>query len=183
MTLLARMKKVTPYVALLIGGFVLYGVAGRIDYTPIPDQIGPEVWPKIILILMIVVCLFCIVRHLVMPPPPVVADLSAQLVLPEDASPEHEEDHPALVLAVVAATCVYLLLLETAGFFLCTLVFTVCLMLCGGVRRPALIAGLALLITTFFTFTFMKIVYVALPIGVEPFSSVSLGVMKLLGIH
>ena len=182
MSMMARMKRVLPYVVVLVVAAVLYGVANRIAYTPIPDQIGPEVWPKIILGLLIAVCAVAILRSL-FASSQTPADMLTQLSLPDEPLLEAEEDHPRLVFAVVAATVVYLLLLETAGFFLCTLVFTVCLMLCGGVRRPLVIGGLALAITVFFTFTFMKVVYVALPIGVEPFSSVSLGVMKLLGIH
>jgi len=34
-----------------------------------------------------------------------------------------------------------------------------------------------------FMFTFMKIVYVSLPLGVEPFSRVSLALMGLMGIR
>ncbi len=34
-----------------------------------------------------------------------------------------------------------------------------------------------------FVFVFMKIVYVSLPLGVEPFSQVSLLLMRLMGIR
>ena len=32
-------------------------------------------------------------------------------------------------------------------------------------------------------FIFMKVVYVSLPLGVEPFSAVSLWLLKVMGVH
>ena len=186
MLLLRQMKRIGPYVVLMFGALGLYMVANRILYTPIPGQIGPDAWPKIILCLLIIVCVAGIVQKLIIDPG---AQFDAgQQSWIEAEQPDSEpvvesEDHPGIVMVVLAGTVAYLLLLETVGFFLCTLVYTAFVMWCGGLRRPLVIGGLALSIGVFFTFTFMKIVFVSLPIGSAPFSYVSLGVMKLLGIH
>lgn len=183
MPLLRQMKRIGPYVVLMFVALGLYATADRITFMPIPGQIGPDVWPKIILCLWMIVCVAGIARKL-MTDPSSQSDQSWMEAEQPDAEPIAQgEDHPGIVMIVLAGTIAYLLLLKIGGFFLCTLVFTAFVMWCGGVRRPLLIGGLALSISVFFTFTFMKIVFVALPIGREPFSYVSLGVMKLLGIH
>jgi putative tricarboxylic transport membrane protein len=189
MPLLRRMKRIAPYVVLLLGTAWLYTVASKIRFTPIPDQIGPDVWPKIVLVLLMASCVLAMIRRFFLKAEDAETDNHQKILLQgepangEDAPALHSEDHPGIVAAVLAATVVYLLLLEKGGFFFCTLLFTAVLMWCGGIRRLWLIACLSLGITLFFTYTFMKIVFVALPIGIEPFSHVSLGVMKLLGIH
>lgn len=188
MPLLRRMKRIAPYVVLLLGTAWLYTVANKIAFTPIPDQIGPDVWPKIVLSLLMVVCVLAMIRKFFLkeesePDGQQKILLQGEASDGEEAPVLHGEDHPRIVVAVLVATVVYLLLLEKGGFFLCTLFYTAVLMWCGSVRRLWLIACLSLGITLFFTYTFMKIVFVALPTGVEPFSHVSLGVMRLLGIH
>lgn len=178
-----RLKLTAPYAVILLGASALYAVANRIQYTPIPDQIGPEVWPKLILSLLIVVCVIEIARRLF---------LSAAAASPEPAAialdPELElvEDHvgdPRIVGCVILASVIYLLALEIGGFFLCTLVYTASLLALGGIRRLTLITAVSAAITVFFTFTFMKVIFVSLPIGIEPFAHVSIAVMRLLGIH
>lgn len=188
MPLLRQMKRIAPYVVLLLGTAWLYTVANKIRFIPIPDQIGPDVWPKIVLCLLMVACVFAMIRKLFLKEDGE-ADSTQQIlaqgeVSDGDAAPAlHGEDHPSIVVAVLVTTVVYLLVIEKGGFFLCTLFYTTILMWCGGLRRLWLIACLSLGITLFFTYTFMKIVFVALPTGIEPFSRVSLGVMRLLGIH
>ncbi|HTJ02337.1 MAG TPA: tripartite tricarboxylate transporter TctB family protein [Methylovirgula sp.] len=188
MPLLRRMKRIAPYVVLLLGTAWLYTVANNIRFISIPDQIGPDVWPKIVLTLLMVACVFAMIRKLFLKED-AGTDGHHQILAPgeavdgDDAPSLHGEDHPSIVLAVLVATVIYLLVLEKGGFFLCTLFYTSVLMWCGGVRRLWLIGCLSLGITLFFTYTFMKIVFVALPTGIEPFSQVSLGVMRLLGIH
>lgn len=183
MPLLRQMKRIGPYIVLMFIALGLYAVADRIIYTPIPGQIGPDVWPKIVLSLLMIVCVAGIARKLMTDPASQSGQSWMEAEQPDSEPVAQGEDHPGIVMIVLAGTVAYLLLLETGGFFLCTLVYTAFVMWCGGVRRPLVIGGLALSISVFFTFTFMKIVFVALPIGSEPFSYVSLGVMKLLGIH
>ena len=182
MPLSVRLKPIVPYLVVMLGAVGLYSVADQIVYMPIPGQIGPDAWPKIVLVLLIVVCAIEIARRVLMSSPEADAALPTAVEHADVPLPQ-EEDHPLLVLGVGAATVVYLLLLQTGGFFLCTLVYSACLMWIAGLRRPFPAAGLALAITTFFTFTFMKVVFVALPIGTPPFSVVSLSVMALIGIR
>jgi putative tricarboxylic transport membrane protein len=184
MMALARIKQVAPYIMLIFGGAVLYRTADQIYYTPMPGQIGPDLWPKILLVLMVLVCAVEIGRIWFLPGrakiPETNVDESHDA---EEAADEEQEDNPLRVMGVIAATIVYLLCLETGGFFLCTLVYTTCLMWLGGVRRAFPLILLPLVITFSFTFMFMKIIFVSLPIGAPPFSDVTGVVMTLLGIH
>ena len=53
----------------------------------------------------------------------------------------------------------------------------------GGTRRPGLVLAVSTAITLFFCFVFMKVIFVALPVGQEPFSKVSFCLMSMLGIR
>jgi putative tricarboxylic transport membrane protein len=53
----------------------------------------------------------------------------------------------------------------------------------GRYRRPGVILVTSLVGSLAFMFMFMKIVYVSLPLGVEPFSQVSFLLMRLMGIR
>ena len=55
-------RSILPYVVGLAVAVVLYILARQIEYTPRPDMLGPDFWPKVAIGLMAVVCLFEIVR-------------------------------------------------------------------------------------------------------------------------
>ena len=178
-----RLKQLAPYVVILVGAVGFYRVADHIAYTAIPDQIGPEVWPKMILILLMLVCVFEIARLTWRASETEPSEAPSSTSEQEFILPESPPDNPVRVAGVIVATVVYLLAIDSAGFFLCTLVYSGCLMWLGGVRRPSVIGALSIIMTVFFMFMFMKIIFVALPIGVGPFSRISLAVMTLIGIR
>ncbi|MFL1874774.1 tripartite tricarboxylate transporter TctB family protein [Hansschlegelia beijingensis] len=172
-----RLRQLAAYVIILIVGVSLYAVADRIAYTKFPGQIGPDQWPKLIIIVMISVCLFEIGRKLLASP---AVEQPASEV--EGWEEEDEAGPPRTVFAAIAITVVYLLTLGIVGFVIGTLFYVAGLMWLGGTRRPGTVAVLSLGITAFFAFFFMKLIYVALPTGISPFSWVSFAVMKLLGV-
>ena len=53
----------------------------------------------------------------------------------------------------------------------------------GGYRRTAVTLATSLLGSLVFMFMFMKVVYVSLPLGVEPFSQLTFLLMRLMGIR
>ena len=93
------------------------------------------------------------------------------------------EAHPLLVAAATAATVGYLLLFDLVGFFVATVLYVAAVMWIGGVRRPVFLGLLSLAISFGFSFFFMKLIYVALPLGEGPFAQISLIVMKLVGAN
>ena len=52
----------------------------------------------------------------------------------------------------------------------------------GNFRRPFIAACVGVAASTGFMFLFMRVVYVSLPIGIEPFASVSTTLMRLMGV-
>jgi len=93
------------------------------------------------------------------------------------------EIYPSLVWLAVAATVGYLAILPFAGFFLSTIVYSFALVYLGHYRRLPRVALLSVVIAFAFMFLFMRVVYVALPVGVAPFDSLSYALMAAMGVH
>ena len=85
--------------------------------------------------------------------------------------------------APLFASIIYLVALDYCGFAFSTAIYSGCLMWLGGFRRLGYVAILAVLLTFFFSFVFMKIIFVALPLGQGPFEKISLFVMSLVGVR
>lgn len=177
------LRDLGPYVLIIGAAIALYRVASEISYTEIPGQMGPERWPKIIIALLIGVCAFEIVRRIVVSirPPRPVANTADEIG--DEGFSQQMEAHPMLVAAATAATVGYLLLLGLLGFFIATILYLAAVMWIGGVRRPVFLGVLSLGISFAFSFFFMKLIYVALPLGEGPFKTISLIVMKLVGAN
>jgi putative tricarboxylic transport membrane protein len=181
-------RGIGPYViVLLIVSFLLWEVS-RLDFAAPGGRPGPDIWPRLVLLLAAVICVYEIVRRFVVPPGTEATE--APMDSP-DAAPGEQADleekplrkYPALVVAGLGMAVAYVALLGTLGFFLCTTLFLAGFMLLGGYRRLGTIALSSVLGAFAFMFTFMKVVYVSLPLGVEPFSQVSLALMRLMNIR
>lgn len=187
MSIRSKVFEILPYVVLLAFATFLYGVAQRFVYTPIPGQIGPDFWPRMIIVLLSVCCVFEIGRRLAFssaatPAPAAVPDEDYEAeVAPLDL--DHEQTHPWFVIAAIAASVLYLAALEWTGFFVATVVYVSVLIWLGGVRRLAVLVPSGFAITLFFLFVFSKVIYVSLPIGRGDFERISLTILKLLGVH
>lgn len=172
-----RVRAALPYVVVLAVGIFLYYEADRFDVEKVSGRIGPDAWPKMVIALMLITALWGIVAAL----------RGAKAVTEQDAGNDElvrpPEIHPFRVWIAVGATIVYLLLLPVLGFFLATIVYTCVLMFLGGFRRLLPITLLSLATGLFFMFMFMRVVYVALPLGIAPFKEVSYALMAVMGVH
>lgn len=176
---LRRIGAALPYVVVFAAGLFLLHVADNFEFEEVPGRIGPDAWPKLILLLMLATALWGIVASVIRagrPQPETEVEEAEDLVRPP-------EIYPHLVWFAVAAAIVYLLLLPIIGFFLATIGFSFVLMYLGHYRRLGRAAGLSLAIALVFLFLFMRVVYVALPVGVPPFSNVSYALMAAMGVH
>jgi putative tricarboxylic transport membrane protein len=186
----ANLKKVALYSIVLAAAAILYAVAGRFDFTPRPGRLGPAVWPRAILILTIIVCIYEIVRTILVRKEQekveglleIIQEQSAER-LPEDIHEEPQGAYRHLLAGGIGLTAGYVLLFNVLGFFLDTLLFMILFMLVGRYRKPGVVLVGALFGSLAFMYVFMKIVYVSLPIGHAPFSAVSLALMQLMGIR
>ena len=182
-----RGNKTLPYVIVLAIVSYLYFVATKIDFVAAGGRIGPDVWPKAILVLAMVACVYEIVKNLLFGK----ADRDLEGVLgsvlkevPMDAVPAEPEgaSYPHLLWTGIAMTILYVVLIEKLGFFLCTVIYLAAFMWVGRYRRLGVIVATSLIGSLAFMFMFMKIVYVSLPLGVEPFAQVSFLLMRAMGI-
>jgi putative tricarboxylic transport membrane protein len=188
-----RLNRIVPYVIVLAIVSGLFVMAGRIDFVAPGGRIGPNFWPRMILSLAMIACVYEIVKRLffardeqdlegvlgsVLKSAP--ADMRADA---DDLDAPAERQYPHLLWTGIAMTVAYAVLIDKLGFFLCTLVYMAAFMWVGRYRRIGIIVTVSLLGTLAFMFMFMKVVYVSLPLGVEPFSSVSFLLMRLMGIR
>lgn len=176
-----RLQSALPYVVVLAAAVFLYYSADRFEFEQAAGRIGPGAWPKLILVLMLAAALWGIVSSL-WGSKGAIDERGPDSVEDEDLI-QPPEIHPVRVWLAVAATLVYLLLLPLLGFFLATIAFCFVLMVLGEFRRLLSLALLSIGISAVFMFLFMRVVYVALPAGVAPFSHVSYALMAAMGVH
>jgi putative tricarboxylic transport membrane protein len=58
-----------------------------------------------------------------------------------------------------------------------------CLIRIGGFKRPAITLAIGFTGALLFMVLFMRLIFVALPIGTGPFATLSIAVMRILGVH
>lgn len=186
--------RAAPYAIVGIGAGALYAVAARIAYPAREGTLGPDFWPKLVLALIIIVCVYEIVRIVVLRRRAevegvlgsVLGDAAAAVVPPgEGGSPAtvSGERHPWLLLGGIAITVAYVALVQRLGFALATVVYLATFIAVGGYRRWGVIAAVSTIGTLAIMFFFMRVVYVSLPLGQGVFQQVSLALMQLLGVR
>lgn len=182
-----RIRRALPYALLLAGAGYFYYLASGIDFVAPGGRIGPDFWPKAVLGLLIASCAYELVKIAFFEKSP--GDLSGVLqdimqAAPADQPPPGEQTgpFPHLVAAGIVLTVAYVFLIDRLGFFICTFLYLGAFMYVGRYRRPGVIIATGFLGSLAFLFVFMKVVYVSLPLGEAPFASVSLLLMRLLGI-
>ena len=83
----------------------------------------------------------------------------------------------------MALTAGYVIFIQKLGFFIATALYLALFIVLGGYRRWGVVAAVSVAGTLLLLFFFMKVVYVSLPIGQEPFSAVTLFLMQVMGIR
>jgi len=184
-----QLRKNAPYVAVFTIAACLYFLARQIDFAAPGGRIGPDFWPKVILLMAMATCVYEIVKNLLFGKEgkemagvldSIVAGAPAEIA----AVPEEEPGtYPRLLWSGIAMTIGYALLIETLGFFLCTFIYLAGFMLVGRYRRAGVVLATSLIGSLVFMFVFMKIVYVSLPLGQAPFTEVSFLLLRLMGIR
>jgi putative tricarboxylic transport membrane protein len=180
-TPLRRLQAALPYVVVLAVGIFLYHAANNFEFEQVSGRIGPGAWPKLILALMLATALWGVVSSALR-----AGESAAQKNAESDEAEAYvrpPEIYPYRLWFAVGATLCYLLALPVLGFFLSTIIYSFGLMYLGQFRRPMAITLLSLAIGLGFMFVFMRVVYVALPLGIAPFNQVSYALMTAMGVH
>ena len=187
----SRMVRAAPYAALVALAAWLYAVAARIEYIGPQDRIGPDFWPKAILALLGLLCVYEIAKSLFFRGPQSVSAMLQSLMQEAaetpasgtDAAATRQRPRPERLAWGVAVTLGYVLLVDWLGFFVATAAFLYAFVMVGGYRRWGVALALGIGGSLAFVAVFMKIVYVSLPLGVGPFHAVSLALLATLGVR
>jgi putative tricarboxylic transport membrane protein len=173
-------ERVIPYAMVFgVAAFLLYR-AEHFEFTAPADQVGPDSWPKLVLYMIMATSAVEGFRRLLMAQ----RNRSAPTVVPMVDSPfEREPADMRVVFTCVATSLVYLALFEIVGFFFDTVAFVLALIWIGGFRRFWIALAVSAVTTLLFMLIFLRVIYVALPIGIGPFEWLSTSLMRLLGVH
>ncbi len=184
----ARLLAGAPYIITVVAAVLLLIKAKQFEFDHVPGRIGPDAWPKLILLLTIVAGAWGILKTFLFDDAtPNGARKQADQTASDTGQPDvayvdEPEIHPARVWAVLAGTLAYLWILHYLGFFISTFIFLAFVIYTGGYRRLTWLLSISLCGSLFFMTIFVRVVYVSLPIGIEPFSTVSLALLALLNL-
>ncbi|HEY2863386.1 MAG TPA: tripartite tricarboxylate transporter TctB family protein [Casimicrobiaceae bacterium] len=186
--MLTRLRRTVPYVIVFAAAMVLFVLANRISFMAPGGRIGPDVWPKAMLALSMLTCAFQIAKILFFDEtaeqvPGVLESIIEEAPAVEMVDTAPEPSYPHLLIGGIVLTVAYVLLIERLGFFLCTFAYLAAFAWVGRYRRPLVVLVSSLVGSLLFMFVFMKVVYVSLPLGQEPFSQVTFLLMRLMGIR
>ena len=185
----SALARILPYVVVGALAAWLFHEATQIDFHRRAGTLGPDVWPKLILGAMLAVCVYEVARLLVSPRyRGGAAGVLQEMVERGEAAHGEAAETPAprsplLLLLGIALTVLYVWALQRLGFVLATAPYLVAFIGLGGYRRWAANVVVSVLGTLAMMFFFMKVVYISLPLGQEPFAQVMIGLMRVMGIR
>lgn len=183
--MLNRLLRASPYIVLQICVVYLYNVATRFDYSAPAGRIGPDAWPKLILVLMGGVCVYEIAKNLLVGESFTAAGLLDKLMKDAGAGEDgaSQTSYPLRLWAGIGLTIAFILSIDKLGFFIATSAYLALFMAIGRYRRWGVIACTSLLGSLAIMFVFMRIVYVSLPLGTGPFLAISSALLAVMGVH
>ena len=178
-----RLRPLLPYAAMLAAAAFFYWAATRIQ-ADTGGRIGPAAWPKAIIAMLALLCVYEIVKRLVAPSGPSatgIVSTSGPQGAPAGAE-EEERTYPLKLAGGIGMVAAYVLAAPWLGFFVSTALFLAIFPRIGGVRRPALLAFLGLAGSLALIVVFMRVAYISLPLGEGPFRALSIGLLRVLGV-
>ncbi|MEO8652005.1 MAG: tripartite tricarboxylate transporter TctB family protein [Hyphomicrobiaceae bacterium] len=195
MSLVDLARRAGPFVIVLAAGIWLWTVANDFAITTRLDRAGPDLWPKIILTLLIGAAIWGIAEAFFKSRPDNEASI---LIAKASRSAGHEEDarqdlseatdgsgerHPQFAAAGIAAMLGYVVIIPYVGFLIATFLLLLSIMVAAGYTRLLRAAAISLIGAFIFFIVFQRIVYVSLPHGEWLFNDLTLALMALLGVR
>jgi len=167
------LKSLVGPLLIFILALYFYILAGSIDENPIPGQLGPAFWPRMILILLMASCVLKALESF-LGFGKGVADLGL-------SSPPPEVNVPKLVAMIVMVVAV-VFFLDILGFALTNFLFLLIFMRIAGLRKKLSLILVSFLGTIFLLYLFVMVVYLPLPKGTWFFSDLTISIYRLLHI-
>lgn len=189
--MLQRLRAVLPHSLMLLVAIGLYLAAMRIDNAGAAagGRIGPDFWPKVVIGFMGLLCVYEIVKRLLLHSSFTARGLTEGLTRnPAEtgepaAAEEPEREYPALLWSGAALIVGYVLVVPWLGFFLTTALFLAAFIRLGGFRRPLITAAISAFGAFVLVVIFMRVAYISLPLGAGPFHELSTALLALIGVR
>lgn len=183
-----KLKLVLPHGVMLVASALLYVLASRIDVDT-GGRISPALWPKAVIVFMGLLCAYEIVKRLVASSLQSTRGLvegldqnPAQAAAAQQAAVLAPKPAYRMLLSGIALIAAYVIAVPWTGFILTTTVFLVLFPLVGGFRRSGLAVAIGVAGGLVLAVTFLRVAYISLPLGEGPFRSLSLALMRALGV-
>jgi putative tricarboxylic transport membrane protein len=177
----ARLVRVVPHAVMLAVACWLYWVASRIDVET-GGRISPAVWPRAILVFMGLLCVYEIVKRLVVGTDFAAKGLLAGSEMPAGEQPAGPPENHKMLFSGIAAVAGYVVAVPWLGFFPATALFLAVFPWLGGQRRPLVLLTVSLAGTLVLALVFLRVAYISLPLGEGPFRQLSLALLRLIGV-
>lgn len=178
-----------PFAILFCAAVYLFTLTLDFEFPRAPGRLGPDIWPRIVLVLLMIACGVGILKSFLARErsEPAVAQPPAArgVTLPGDL-PAEDEDAPSrygLVVAGFLLFLIYPIALEYLGFLVATFLLMALFMLVGQWFNVPAVLGTSAIGTLALFYIFRGIVYVSLPLGTGPFQTFTLRVAELLGMR
>ncbi|HWB43944.1 MAG TPA: tripartite tricarboxylate transporter TctB family protein [Hyphomicrobiaceae bacterium] len=172
-----HLRKAIPFVVLIACSAFLFWRTLGFEYQHVPGRLGPDIWPKIILVLLVITCLFGMALSFL----PAEEHTSPNSFAADDA-PQSPPRH-GLVALGFALFLMYPIALVYLGFPVATFVLMVLFMIVGQWRHPVGVLVSSILGTLVLFYVFHGIVYISLPLGTGPFEDFTLWLSQLMRIR
>lgn len=193
--MLERLRAVLPHSLMLLVAIGLYLAAMRIDTAGAAagGRIGPDFWPKVVIAFMGLLCVYEIVKRLVLHSSFTARGLTEGLThnpaaeaeisdgVPVEAEPERE--YPKLLWSGAALIVAYVVVVPWLGFFLTTALFLAAFIWLGGFRRPLINLVVSAIGAFALVVIFMRVAYISLPLGAGPFHDLSTALLAMIGVR
>ncbi|HVV62787.1 MAG TPA: tripartite tricarboxylate transporter TctB family protein [Pseudolabrys sp.] len=167
----AMFRSIGPYAIGLVISIALYVYAGTISYDHRPGELGPEVWPRLAILLMGASCLYELARRFI------AGNKDAAGIMEvferEEEAEEKQPVYLGMLIGGIVLMAVYAVLVPVLGFIFGTFLFLAAFMYVGGSRAHVVIWATSLIVTFGCGVLFLRIAYVSLPRGIPPFDAIT----------
>jgi hypothetical protein len=138
--------------------------------------VDPGAWPRAMLIGIAFCSALLVIRNVLL------YAGAERARAPAAATADDEFDNRKAAVGI-AALIVYVVAIPVIGFALATVAFFLVWLPYGGVRKPHVLAGVAVIGTVVLLYTFVKLTTLPLDRGIGVFDSVTVALYRVLGIY
>ena len=188
----SRLLLCIPHFVMLLISIALYAAAMQIDTSGTAGgrRIGPDFWPKAVIIFMGALALYEVVKRAIFGSTFTAAGLAEGLTAGPGGDPTAETagkdttiEYPRLLVAGMLLILGYVGAVAWLGFFVTTAVFLFAFTWVGGFRRHGWNALISMVGAFVMVVLFMRVAYISLPLGEGPFRSLSIALLSAIGVQ